>query len=195
VATPPTPAPAHSGRLARRALLAVAGLGLCGAGAALTPTLLNDARTYTQDQLEAAFAAGAANARQALLNDLSNLEGFSIDAALAAAQLTKLAVKYIVGPAATLVAILGVGALDIVIGALELVLNGLNFIPGGSSVQQPLKQLHDMLASWRLNLSLLPQSLTTYANWDIDSAEGYLKALQNMIAAQQHSSPTATPTP
>jgi hypothetical protein len=201
VATPPAPArPSGGGKMARRVLFAAGGLALCGGCAALTPVALNSARQYTEDQLRAAFENGVTSARQAVLNDLKQLEVggeiITLDAAIAAATLTKLAVKYVVGPAATVIVALGVGALDILINALSTVISGIGYIPGGSQFVQPLTQLHDMLTAWRLNLSLLPKEINQYANWDVDSAETYLKALLAKIEAEQQATPgAATPTP
>ena len=180
-------------KVARRVLLTAGGLALCGGAVALTPAAINKAGQYTRDKIDQALAAGATNARQALLNELNQLEGVSLDAAIGVANLTKLAVKYIVGPAAALFAVLGATALNIVVSALETVNNGLNLIPGGSNVAQPLQRLHDMLVSWRQNIVLLPKSLTEYATWDIDSAEKYLTALKTMIEAEQNATPVPTP--
>ncbi len=202
MSTTPSPASQGSGgKMARRALIAAGALAVCGGAAVATPYALQQATRYTEDQVRAAFEAGAANARQALLNDLKQLEAngeiISIDAALAAANLTKLAVKYIVGPVATVMATIGVGALTVLINALEFVLKGLSYIPNSSGVVQPLGQLHDLLTAWRLNLVLIPQALSDYVNWDIDSAEKYLIALQAKIQAEQSGTPgpTATSTP
>jgi hypothetical protein len=198
VATAPSPAPQGNGRLARRALLAAGTLVVCGGAAVATPFALQKAAQYTEDQVRQAFEAGAANARQALLNDLKSLEVegeiISLDAAIAAANLTKLAVQYVVGPLATLLATIGQGALGILISALDLVLGGLNFIPGGSSVAQPLHSLRTTFATWQQTLSLVPKTLSDFTNWDTQSAEKYLKALQAKIVAEQNGSPTPTPT-
>jgi hypothetical protein len=183
-----SPAPRQGGRIARRALLAAAGLGVCGAGVALTPIAIDKAKQYTEEQVQSAYQAGI----DSILQDLARLEGIPIDVAIAAAELTHVAVQYVVGPAANLLATLGVGALNAVIGALEFVLSGLKFIPGSSGAQKPLQSLHDMLTTWRLNLAQLPQTLENFLNWDIISAETYLKALKAKIE-QGQAAPTPTP--
>jgi hypothetical protein len=180
------------GKVARRVLLAAAGVGLCGAGVALTPYALQKAEQYTQAQVEAEIAAAVSNARQQLLNELGQLEGVSIDVAIEVATLTKLAVKYIVGPVASLLVAIGEGALDVLISALNLVLNGLHFIPGSSQVAAPLKKLRDTLMTWKANLALVPQELTNFATWDIDGAEAYLMSLKKKIAEEQNATPTPT---
>ncbi len=181
------------GKVARRVLLTAGGLALCGGAVALSPIAINKAGQYTADKIDQALAAGAANARLALVHELENLEGVSIDAALGVANLTKLAVKFIVGPAAAVMAVLGTSALNVLISALETVIAGLGFIPGGGGLQSPLQHLHDMLVAWRLNVTSLPRQLSDYLNWDIDSAEKYLIALQNRINAEKNATPVPTP--
>lgn len=193
-----TPAAAGGGgKVARRVLLTAGGLALCGGAVALSPIAINKAGQYTADKIDQALAAGAANARLALLHELEQLELngelVSIDAALEVANLTKLAVQFIVGPAAAVISVLGTSALNVLISALETVIAGLGFIPGGGGLQSPLQHLHDMLVAWRLNVTSLPKQLSDYLNWDIKSAETYLTALQNKITAEKNATPVPTP--
>src|SRR5487761_1992314 len=60
----------------------------------------------TQHAIDQAYAAGINAGRQALLSELAQLEGVPIDAAIEVAQLTRLAVLYIVRPIAQLLATL-----------------------------------------------------------------------------------------
>jgi hypothetical protein len=174
-------------------LLTAGGLALCGGAVALSPIAINKAGQYTAEKIDEALAAGAANARLALLHELENLEGVSIDVALGVANLTKLAVKFIVGPAAAVMAVLGTAALNLLVSSLETVIAGLGYIPGAGGAQAPLQHLHDMLVAWRLNVTSLPKQLSDYLNWDIDSAEKYLIALQNKINAEKDATPVPTP--
>lgn len=196
-AIPPTPT-RGGGQLGRRVLLTtVAGVGLCGAGAALTPLALDKAKQYATDQFAAGLEAGANQARQELLSELEQLEGVSLDAALQVAQLTKLAVQYIVLPVATAVAAIGAGALDLLIAAVDGVRSGLSYIPGSAQYSQPLDRLHDMLGSWRTGVKLLPIELSAFANADIASAQTYLNSLKAKIAAEKAkaaAAPSPTPT-
>jgi hypothetical protein len=191
---PHPPAPRQGGKVARRVLLTAGGLALCAGGVAATPFLLDQAKKYTEDQLANAFDAGVANARQALLNDLAQLEGVSLDAAIEVATLTKLLVTYIVLPVARLVAAIGSGGLNLLIQAVSAAKNALGLIPGSGQYQQVLQHLIDMLQSWRTGVALLPNALSTYANADITSAESYLMALKKMIAEEQNATPTPTAT-
>lgn len=190
----PAPKAGGSGKFARRALLAAGGVVLCGGAAAATPYVVNQVTKATEAEIQAAFQAGVNQARQDLINELENLEGISLTAAIDAAELTKLAVMYIVGPVSVFVVAIGAGALDVAISALQLVINGLNFIPNSSGVSKPLKSLQTMLTTWRDNLLKIPADLTKYVTWDINSAESYLKLLQTKLEAEQQASQTPTPT-
>jgi hypothetical protein len=194
-ATAPAPQPGGSGKFARRALLAAGGVVLCGGAAAATPYVVAQVTKATEAEIQAAFQAGASQARQDLINELLNLEGVSLTAAIDAAELTKLAVTYIVGPVSVFLVAIGAGALDVAISAIQLVLNGLSFIPNASGVAKPLKALQTMLTTWRDNLLQIPNDLTKYVTWDINSAETYLKVLQAKIEAEQSATTTPTPTP
>ena len=88
----------------RRALLAVGALGVCGAGVAVTPTIAQ--------RLQEAE-------RAAVLAELSQLEGIPLDAAIQAAEITRAAVQTIVLPVARFVALMGNGALSVLLGAID----------------------------------------------------------------------------
>jgi hypothetical protein len=194
-ATVTSPNSGGSGKFARRALLIGGGAALCVGAAAATPYVATQVAKATQAEIEAAFQAGVNQARQDLINELTNLEGISITAAIDAAELTKLAVKYIVGPVSVFVVAIGAGALDVAISALQIVLNGLGFIPGSSGISKPIKGLQTLLTTWRDNLLNIPQQLTDYVTWDINSAETYLKLLQTKLQTEQTAAATPTPKP
>jgi hypothetical protein len=109
---------------------------------------------------------------------IGELEGVSIDAALEAAQITRAAVQVIVLPVADLVAILGGGALDVLLGSLELAHNALAVVRASTAA---VDQLHALIASWKAGLTALPIALNAYSNADISSAEAYLRALKKHV--------------
>jgi hypothetical protein len=109
---------------------------------------------------------------------LGELEGVSIDAALEAAEITRAAVQVIVVPVANLVALLGRGALTLVLDMLQGAHNALAFVHISTSV---IDQLHAVVASWQAGLTALPIALETYATADIKSAETYLRALKKQV--------------
>ena len=112
---------------------------------------------------------------------LGELEGVSIDAALQAAEITRAAVEVIVMPVANLVALLGRGALGLVLDALQLAHNALAFFHSSTTV---VDQLHTVVASWQMGLTTLPIALHAYATADISSAETYLRALKKRVKQQ-----------
>jgi hypothetical protein len=160
----PTGAPS---KLGRRALLTVGALGVCGAGVAVTPAIAQ--------RLQEAE-------RAAVLAELSQLEGISLDAAIQAAEITRAAVQTIVLPVARFVALMGNGALSVLLGAIDAARAALAVVHVPTTV---LDQFRLVVVSWQTGLTALPIALEAYLTADIQSAETYLKTLKRMIQSQQ----------
>ena len=173
------------GKIARRALLAGVGVGACVAGVELAPTALKKMGEFTQAEVQDAFSAGVDSGRKAILDDLSQIEGLTIDGAIATAELTRLAVKFIVLPLSRLMTTIEGGALDVLYNALQSAKDNLAKINVHIG---PLDGLEQMVGQWRDTVTQLPTTLDKYANADIDSAESYLKALQKKIAQEKQPS-------
>lgn len=184
---PPTPAKksGSGGKIARRALLAGVGVGACVAGVELAPTALKKMGEFTQAEVQDAFSAGVESGRKAILDELSQIEGLTIDGAIGAAELTRLAVKFIVLPVSRLMSTIEGGALDVLYNALQSAKDNLAKINVHISQLDGMKQ---MVSEWRDGINQLPTALGNYANADINSAESYLKALQKKI--QQEKQPS-----
>jgi hypothetical protein len=151
----------------RRAFFATAATAtVCGAGALAAPKLIPVLESKAQDM-----------ARAALLNELGNLEGVSLDAAIRAAELTRIAVKVIVLPLARFVALVGAGAFAALGKALELAHNALAALRLDTTA---LDAFRAVVASWRGGITSLPIALDAYTTADIDSGERYLRALRQM---------------
>jgi hypothetical protein len=180
--------PKANSPVARRALLVTAGLGACAAGAAATPFIAGKVGEFTQDALNQALQDGIQQGREAVLAELSQLEGVTLDGAIAIAELTKLAVSYIAVPVSKLVAGVGTVALQGFADALSTAQDALGKI-GQHSDQ--IDGLHNMVISWKSALGLAPTILSDITIKDINSAEAYLKALDQKIKTSK----TATPTP
>jgi len=180
--------PKANSPVARRALLVTAGLGACAAGAAATPFIAGKVGEFTQDALNQALQDGIQQGREAVLAELSQLEGVTLDGAIAIAELTKLAVNYIAVPVSKLVAGVGTVALQGFADALSTAQDALGKI-GQHSDQ--IDGLHNMVISWKSALGLAPTILSDITIKDINSAEAYLKALDQKIKTSK----TATPTP
>ena len=154
-------------RVGRRALFATAATAtVCGAGALAAPKLIPMLESKAQDM-----------ARAALLDELGNLEGVSLDAAIRAAELTRVAVKIIVLPLARFVALVGAGALSVLLKALDLARNAMALVHLDTSV---LDAFRDVVAGWQSDVTSLPIALDAYTTADIESGERYLRALKQM---------------
>lgn len=173
--------------VARRALLITAGLGACAAGAAATPFIAGKVGELTQDAAKSAYDAGINAGREALLAELSQLEDVTLEGAIAIAELTKLAVNYIALPVSRMVAGVGTVALQSFADALSAAQDALGKF--GQHNDQ-IDRLHDVVISWKTALAASPTILSDIANQDINSAEKYLRALDNKIKTSK----TATPT-
>jgi len=147
----------------RRLLTAAAATGVCAAGALAAPRLVPLATQELQN---------------VALGELKQLEGVSLDAAIEAAEITRAAVQVIVLPVARLMALLGSGALTLLLGALDAAHNALSLVHVST---QAVDALHATIASWQDGLNSLPIALTSYVNADITSAEAYLKALRKVV--------------
>jgi hypothetical protein len=181
--------PKANSPVARRALLVTAGLGACAAGAAATPFIAGKVGELTQDAVNQALQDGIQQGREAVLAELSQLEGVTLDGAIAIAELTKLAVTYIAVPVSKLVAGVGTVALQGFADALSTAQDALGKV--GQHITQ-IDQLHDMVISWKTALGASPTILSDITIKDINSAEAYLKALDQKIKTSKTATPTAT---
>ncbi len=170
-----------SGKLGRRALIGAAAVSVCAAGVALAPAAEKAIQDASKKAIDDAYAAGIAAGRQALLSELAQLEGVPLDAAITVAEVTRMAVLYIVRPVSQLFA-------TIVGDALGLLLDGLSsaqsHLAGINVHISQLDQLTSLLNQWKTGITQLPIQLTDYATHDIDSAENYLKSLKKHIQQQ-----------
>jgi hypothetical protein len=175
-----SPASPKKGALfGRRALIGtVAAAAVCAGGVALAPTAEKMVQQASQAAIDAAYKAGVQAGRQALLAELRNLEGVPLDAAIEVAEITRMAVLYIVRPVAQLFATIAGDALSILLSALVTAKSKLDSI--NVHISQ-LDQLTSLLTQWQANVKQLPIAVTEYATHDIDSAENYLKSLKKTI--------------
>lgn len=177
-------------KVGRRVLLGVVGLGLCAGAVEVAPYALKQAGEYTKTELHDAFNAGVEAGRQALMNEIAQLEGVTLDGAVGIAELTRLGVKYILLPLSRLTTTIEGDALQVLIDAVATARANLAHF---NVTVQWLDNLQGLLTTWHEGVTQLPKTLNDYANANIDGAETYLKALKALIAAEQ-SAPSETPT-
>jgi hypothetical protein len=151
--------PPKATHLSRRALLTLGALGVCGGAVVAAPRV---APAIEQHLKDAALDAG--------LDELRQLEGVSLDAAIRAAEITQAAVTVIVLPLARFISLLGSGALAVLLVHLPTT---------------TLDQFRAVVASWQVGVASLPISLDAYLTADITSGEAYLKALKRRMAQQR----------
>ncbi|HEX9036541.1 MAG TPA: hypothetical protein VF808_06070 [Ktedonobacterales bacterium] len=168
----------RSGKFGRRALIGAAAVSVCAAGVALAPAAEQALQAASKKAIDDAYAAGIAAGRQALMSELAQLEGVPLDVAITVAEVTRMAVLYIVRPVAGLFATIAGDALALLLAGLSSAKSNLASI--NVHISQ-LDQLTALLTSWKNNITQLPIQITDYTTHDIDSAENYLKALKRHI--------------
>jgi hypothetical protein len=177
-------------KLARRALLATAGVGACAAAAAATPWALGKAGELGQTAAKSAYEAGVEAGRQALLAELKQLENVALTDAISLAELARGAVNGVVVPVAKLVAKIGTGALDVIYNALGTAISTLGRF--GQHVDW-MSDMQDTVGQWRDNLGAGSTVLSSVLNSDISATEVYLRAVQAKIDGAKTPTPTTKP--
>ena len=191
--------------MTRRKLLfatVVAG-GTAIAGYELLPKLphaLEQAGTNIEHQLQDAFSkgvtAGEEAVRKEFINALDTMEGVSLDAAIGAARLTRVAYDVFVSPLVTLAATVADDFLSITLAALIKARSWLQQISADNAT---LAALQAVLQSWTDTIHTMPKKLQTITETDLDGAQAYLRALQRKIQEEQAKlngqGTTPTPTP
>jgi hypothetical protein len=179
------------GLLSRRKL--IAGAILVGGGAVAAyelgpkiPPALENAGSNIEHQLADAFsrgfAAGGEAVRKELINSLDTLEGVSLDAAIGAAKLTRVAYDVFVSPIVTLAANIADDFLTALLNALITARNWLKQINADNAT---LVALTSILQNWVTQVHVMPKKLQTITDTDLDGAQTYLNALQRTIQEQQ----------
>jgi hypothetical protein len=184
-------------------LIAAAAGGTAIAGYELLPKVphaLEQAGTNIEHQLQDAFSKGVASGEEAVrkefINALDTMEGVSIDAAIGAARLTRVAYDVFVSPLVTLAATVADDFLSITLAALIKARSWLQQINADNAT---LAALQVVLQNWEKQAHTLPKKLQTITETDLDGAQAYLAALHRKIQEEQAKlngqSTTTTPTP
>lgn len=162
------------------------------------PQAIGTGAANIEHQLQQAFengvASGANAARKELLNGLDTLEGFSLDGAIEAAKLTRVAYDVFVSPLVTLAATVADDFLKVTLQAL---ITGRKWLAQINEDSPTLAALQTVLQSWVDQASEMPKKIQSITDSDLDGAQSYLRALQRKIQEEQaklNSDGTATPT-
>lgn len=188
----------------RRKLLVGLGVAAVGGVAAYElvpriPQALNDVGTNIEHQLQDAYnkgiAAGGEAVRKELVNSLDTLEGVSLEGAIGAAKLTRVAYDVFVSPIVTLAATVAGDFLNITLRAL---ITGRSWLAAIKQDSDTLAALQTVLETWVKQVNAMPKQLQSITDADLDGAQSYLRALQRKIQEEQAklnaAQSTATPT-
>jgi hypothetical protein len=190
----------------RRKLLWGLGLAAVGGGtiAAIElgpklPQAVENAGNNIEKQLEEQFQkgvqAGADQVRREFITALDSMEGVSLDAAIAAARLTRVAYDVFVSPLVTLAATVAGDFLTI---TLRAVITARGWLARIYQDNDTLAALQKVLQSWVDDVNKMPRQLQTITDTDLDGAQAYLRAVQRKLQQEQallNQSTKATPTP
>ncbi|GAC1566323.1 MAG: hypothetical protein NVS3B14_07680 [Ktedonobacteraceae bacterium] len=146
-----------------------------------------------QDAFNRGFAAGGEAVRKELINGLDTLEGVSLDGAIGAAKLTRVAYDVFVSPIVTLASTI---ADDFLSALLNALIKARNWLAQINADNATLLALTNILQSWTAQAHNMPKKLQTITETDLDGAQAYLRALQRKIQDEQAKlNGQATPTP
>jgi hypothetical protein len=150
------------------------------------PQAIGNGASNIEQQLQQAFqngvASGADAARKELLNALDSLEGFSLEGAIDAAKLTRIAYDVFVSPLVTLAADVADDFLSVTLQAL---ITGRKWLAQINEDSPTLAALQTVLQSWVDQASEMPKKVQAITDSDLDGAQSYLRALQRKIQEEQ----------
>jgi hypothetical protein len=205
VRRPPAQRKDKKRKMSRRGLLIGATVvAIGGAGAAIyemapkLPQVVGNAAQNVEQQVQDAFqqgvAKGANDARQEFITALESLEGFTLNAAIAAAKLTRVAYDVFVSPIVQFGSTVGSNFLTVMLNALKTARGLLAQVYMDNSTMIAIQKV---LEAWVSKVGSMPKQLNAIADTDLDGAQSYLTALQTKIAQEKAklNNPQATPTP
>lgn len=150
------------------------------------PQAIGAGASNLEHQLQQAFQngvkAGGEAARKDLLNALDDLEGFSLEGAIEAAKLTRVAYDVFISPLVTLAAVVTDDFLETTLQAL---ITGRKWLAQINEDSPTLAALQNVLQSWVKQVSEMPKTIQTITETDLDGAQAYLRALQRKIQTEQ----------
>lgn len=192
-------------KMSRRGLLIGAGLiAISGAGAAAyelapkLPQVVGTAAHNVEQQLQEAFqkgvAQGANDVRKEFITSLEDMEGFTLDGAIGAARLTRVAYDVFVSP------IVQFGSTltgDFLNGMLKAVRTARGWLATVYMDNSSMIAVQKVLEAWVGKVGTMPKQLTAVVDTDLDGAQSYLNALKTKIAQEKAklNNPQVTPTP
>jgi hypothetical protein len=160
--------------MARRALIAAAGLGVVGAGIYVAPKILDGAKDLTAQQIENAFNAG----KQAIINEILTLGQISLDVAAGSAKLADEFVHMFILPLAELLAIVTEDVLGFVAGVVEKTKDVVQWTGNDGKA---LDTLIAILHQWQASVKNFPDAIGQVSHNETNQAVQYLTQLKKTI--------------
>jgi hypothetical protein len=190
-------------KLSRRGLLVgLGGAAVVATGAAAytlgpkLPQAMNNVGSNIQQQVTDAFnkgvAQGADNVRKEFAEALANLEGFSLDGAINAARLTRVAYDVFVSPILKFGSAISTDFLKTMLSAFK---TARGWLAGAYQDNATLQAIQKVLESWVEFAATMPKQLDAVTQSDLDGAQAYLRALQRKIADEKAKLKNPQPTP
>ncbi len=198
-------------KVSRRKLLA--GIGIVAVGGAAiaayevaprVPQALGDVGSSIEHQLQDAFnrgvEQGANQVRKEFVTALEDLEGFTLQGAITAARLTRVAYDVFVSPLVQAGATITGNFLGALLSALK---TGRAWLARIYQDNATLAALQTVIQNWVNDVSNMPKQLNAITQADLDGAQAYLRALQRKLdqekallnGQQPASTPTVNPSP
>lgn len=161
------------------------------------PQAIGNGAANLEHQLQQAFengvTSGANAARKELINGLDTLEGFSLEGAMEAAKLTRVAYDVFISPLVTLAATV---ADDFLTVTLDALITGRHWLAQINEDSPTLAALQTVLQSWVDQAHQMPRKVQSITDSDLDGALSYLRALERKIQQEQAQlNGQTTPTP
>jgi hypothetical protein len=153
----------------------------------------NDTSHAVQEAFNRGVTQGADSARREMISALDSLEGFTLQGAIDAAKLTRVAYDVFVAPIVQIGSQLTVDFLEAMLNALK---TARGWLAGVYQDNSTLAAIQRVLESWVDQVSRLPKQLNVITQTDLDGAQAYLAALQRKLADEKskldHPQPTST---
>ena len=153
----------------------------------------NDTSHAVQDAFNRGVTQEADSARREMISALDSLEGFTLQGAIDAAKLTRVAYDVFVAPIVQIGSQLTADFLKAMLNALK---TARGWLAGVYQDNSTLAAIQRVLESWVDQVSRLPKQLNVITQTDLDGAQAYLAALQRKLADEKskldHPQPTST---
>jgi hypothetical protein len=173
-------------------VLALGGIVAASELAPKSAPLNGGASDAVQEAFNRGVAQGSDSARRELISALGTLEGFTLQGAIDAAKLTRIAYDTFISPIVQFGSQLTTNFLSAMLSALK---TARGWLAGIYQDNATLAAVQHVLESWVDQASKLPKQLDAITQTDLDGAQAYLIALQRKITDEESQLNSAQATP